>query len=201
MLFRSGITPRYVTLTALTPYTNGDLTLTAGAASLSTAGAFTGTNLNTPRGWSGTLYYSTENVTSSAGHGFFGPGCAGSLGVSHQTYATRPVTGGTLSVNCNNLPFGIGVMVIGTSNTISGFGPLPVDLGIVGMPGCPLRVSLDATDTVIGAGTTATWNFAIPNNPALAGVLLYNQLAPLDPAANAFGFTLGDAAEIGRAHV
>ena len=190
----NGPYPRYLTLPALTPYSNGDLTVTAGAASLATAGPFTGTNLNTPRGWCGTLYYSTENVAGTAGHGWFGPGCAGTLGVSHQSYVTRPVLGGTLSVNCDNLPFAIGVMVVGTSNTISGFGPLPVDLGILGMPGCPLRVSLDATDTVVGAGTTATWNLAVPITPSLAGALLYNQIAPLDPAANAFGFTMGDAA-------
>lgn len=189
----NGPYPRYVTLPALTPFSNGDLTVTAGAASLATAGPFTGTNLNTPRGWCGTINYQTENVTGFAGHGFFGPGCPGTLGVSHQTYSSRPVVGGTLSVNCDAMPFGIGVMALGTSNTISGFGPLPVDLTFIGMPGCPLRVSLDATDTVVGLAPNATWNFAIPNNPALSGVLLYNQLAVLD-TANAFGFVMGDAA-------
>ncbi len=189
-----GIAPRYLTLTALTTYANTDLSLTAGAASLSTAGAFTGTNLNSPRGWSGTIYYGTNNITGASGHGFFGKGCVGSLGIAHQTYVTLPQLGGNLSVTVDNMPFAIGVMAIGTSNTISGFGPLPVDLAIVGAPGCPLRVSLDATDTFVGVGTTATWSFPIPNLPVLNGVLLYNQPAILDPAANAFGFTMGDAA-------
>ncbi len=189
-----GIPPRSVTLPALTTYANADLSLTAGSSSLSTGGAFSGTNLNTLRGWGGTLYYTTQNVTGTAGHGFFGPGCAGTLGVSHQTYSSRPVIGSTLSVDVDALLLGIGVMVIGTSNTISGFGPLPVDLGLLGAPGCPLRVSLDATETVLGAGNTATWNFPIPNDLALAGVLIFNQLAVFDPPANAFGFALGDAA-------
>ena len=189
-----GAYPRYVTQGALTTWSNGDLSLTAGAASLSTAGPFTGTNLNSPRSWAGTLYYGTHNLTGLAGHGFFGPGCAGTAGVSHQQYTTPPQIGGTLSVNCNNMPFAIGLMVIGVSNTVSGIGPLPVDLGIIGAPGCPLRVSADALDTVIGVGTTATWNFPIPNVPALSGTLLYNQLAVLDPAANPFGFVTGDAA-------
>ncbi|MBL8754569.1 MAG: PKD domain-containing protein [Planctomycetes bacterium] len=189
-----GAYPRYVTQTALTTWATADLSLTAGAASLSTAGAFTGTNLNSPRSWSGTLYYGTHNLTGAAGHGFFGQGCSGSAGISHQQYVTPPQLGGTLSINCDNLPFAIGVMIVGTSNTISGFGPLPVDLGIVGAPGCPLRVSVDGTDTVVGVGTTATWNFPIPNVPALNGLLFYNQLAVLDPAANAFGLVIGDAA-------
>ena len=189
-----GITPRYLTLTGLTPYANGDLTLTAGAASLSTAGAFTGTNLNSPRAWAGTIYYDTHNVSGAAGHGFFGPGCAGSLPASHQTYITRPVIGGTLSVAIDNLPFDLGVMVVGLSNSISGLGPLPLDLGLIGAPGCPLRVSPDGTATVVGAGNTATWSFPIPNTATLSGLLLYNQMAVLDPAANAFGFVTGDAA-------
>jgi PKD repeat protein len=191
-----GIAPRYLTVGTLTTYANSDLSLTAGSSAVTTVGPFQGTSttVNSPRAWSGTLYYGTHNVTGLAGHGFFGQGCAGTLPISHQQYVTPPQLGGTLSINCDNLPFGIGVMVVGTSNTISGFGPLPVDLGIVGAPGCPLRVSVDGTDTVVGAGTTATWNFAIPNVLALNGLLFYNQLAVLDPAANPFGLVVGDAA-------
>jgi hypothetical protein len=92
------------------------------------------------------------------------------------------------------MPFAIGVMVVGTSNTWSGLGPLPIDLGIVGAPGCPLRVSLDHTATVVGSGTSATWSMNLPSAPWLSGALFYNQLAVLDPAANAFGFVVGDAA-------
>ncbi|MBL8753497.1 MAG: PKD domain-containing protein [Planctomycetes bacterium] len=192
----TGIVPRYVTVAALTTVGNGDLSLTGGSAAATTVAPFQGTTttVNTPRLWSGTLYYGTHNVTGLAGHGFFGQGCAGTAGISHQTYITRPTLGGMLSVDSNNLPFGIGVMVIGVSNTISGFGPLPVDLGFAGAPGCPLRVSIDATDAVIGVGTTAVWNFPVPNVLALNGLLFYNQMAVLDPAANAFGLVVGDAA-------
>jgi PKD repeat protein len=191
-----GMTPRYFGTgsTPIPPVGNGDLVLTPGSASLSTAGAFTGTNLNTPRQWCGILYYGTHNVTGLAGHGWFGPGCAGTAGRSNQSYVTAPTLGGTLSVDCNNMPFAIGVMVVGTSNTWSGLGPLPIDLGIVGAPGCPLRVSLDHTATVVGSGTSATWSMNLPSAPWLSGALFYNQLAVLDPAANAFGFVVGDAA-------
>jgi len=188
-----GAYPRYVTLPALTTFANGDLSLTAGAASLSTAGAFTGTNLNSPRGWAGTLYYSTNNVGNLAGYGWFGPGCPGTLGPISITATSQPQIGGVLSTNLNNLQFGIAVMVLGLSNTLSGGAiPLPLDLGLLGASGCPLRVSLDATDTVVGVAPNATWNFAIPNNPLLMGFKLYNQAASLDPI-NAFGFAMSNA--------
>jgi PKD repeat protein len=187
-----GAYPRYVTQAALTTWSNGDLSLTAGAASLSTLGAFTGTNLNSPRSWAGTLYYGTNNVTSLAGYGWFGPGCPGSVGQSHLVNTTQPQLGGTLSVNVSNMQFAVGLMIIGLSNTISGFGPLPVDLTGLGMPGCPLRVSLDATDAVIGVGTSATWNFPIPNSAPLVGMLLYNQCANFD-TINTFGMVVSDA--------
>lgn len=187
-----GAYPRYVTQAALTTWSNADLSLTAGAASLSTAGAFTGTNLNSPRSWAGTLYYTTNNVTSLAGYGFFGPGCPGTVGQSHLVNTTTPQLGGMLSVNVSNMQFGIGLMIIGLSNTISGLGPLPADLTVIGMPGCPLRVSLDATDAVVGIGTSATWNFFIPNSPPLIGMLLYNQSANFD-TINPFGMVLSDA--------
>ena len=61
------------------------------------------------------------------------------------------------------------------------------------MPACPLRVSLDLTDAVIGAGTSATWNFGIPNSPPLIGMLIYTQCANFD-TINAFGMVLSDAA-------
>jgi hypothetical protein len=169
------------------------LNLTAGAASLSTAGAFTGTNLNTPRGWSGSLYYETNNLTGAAGYGWFGQGCAGTLGISSVAHTAEPVVGGTLQTNVNNLEFGIAIMVLGLSNTLSGgVLPLPLDLGILGAPGCNLRVSLDVTEALIGLGPTVPWNFAIPNNPALIGTKIYNQAAPLT-SVNAFGFVMSHA--------
>ncbi|HEX6812736.1 MAG TPA: PKD domain-containing protein [Planctomycetota bacterium] len=184
-----GAYPRYVTQTTPLTWSTADLSLTAGSASLSTAGPFTGTNLNSPRGWAGTVYYVTQNTHGVAGHGFFAPGCAGTLGVSHQTYVTRPAIGSTMSVQVGGLPFGVAVMVIGVTRF-----PVPVDLGIIGAPGCPLYISLDATETLVSAPPTATWNFGIPNVPAIAGTLLYNQAAVLDPAANPFGFVMGDGA-------
>jgi hypothetical protein len=72
--------------------------------------------------------------------------------------------------------------------------PAPVDLGIIGMPGCPLRISPDVTATLVGVGTTASMLFPVPNVPALIGVQIYTQALSLDPALNPFGFSISDAA-------
>lgn len=191
-----GVNPRYVTLTSIATVGNGDLSLTLGSAAATTTAPFQGTSttVNTPRMWSGTIYYGTHNITGQAGFGWYGPGCASSLGVTHQTYVTPPTLGGTLTIQLDNMPYALGVIVVGLSRTTSAFGPLPFDLGIIGAPGCPLRVSPDATGTVLGSGTGAVWSFGIPVNPALQGALLYDQVAVFDPAANALGFAFSDAA-------
>ncbi|MFN6146882.1 MAG: PKD domain-containing protein [Planctomycetota bacterium] len=176
-----------------TVYSNTDLTLTLGAAQATTTAPFTGGSPFTPRVWNGTIYYETHNVFGGAAYGWFGNGCNGTLGMTSMPASAQPTLGGTLTVGLDNLAVGLAVMVLGTSNTAGPLGPLPLDLGILGAPGCPLRVSVDATDTVVGAGTTATWNFTVPNALPLSGVKLYNQAAVLDPALNAFGFALSRA--------
>jgi hypothetical protein len=180
-------------LSGANTYGNGDLSLTTGTAQATSAGPFTG-GLLTPRTWSGTLYYGTNNVTNLAGYGWFGQGCASTLGTTSIANTNQPTLGGTLTTNVDNLPFGLAVMVLGLSNTVTGGAiPLPLDLGFLGAAGCSLRVSLDVTETVVGVAPTASWTFTIPNNPALMGFLLYNQAAVFDPAANAFGFALSHA--------
>ena len=190
-----GITARYISLTVPTTYGNGDLALTAGSASLSTAGAFTGTNLNTPRAWCGTLYYSTHNIAGQAGYGFFAPGCAGSMGVSHLA-GNAPQLGTPLNVTIDNLPLSAAIMLTGFSRTTSAFGPLPLDLTPFGAPGCVGRVSPDATLFVFGAGNTANWGFTVPNDPSLSGLPMYNQAIAVDPGFNALGGVTSDAAAL-----
>lgn len=170
-------------------YSNNDLTLTLGA---SQGTAFTSA-LATPRTWNGVLHYSTCMNGGDAGYGFFAAGCAGTLPVTTQHHQSRPVLGQTLTVNLDNLPLGVAVMVIGLSNTTSGFGPLPFDLGLLGAPGCMAHVSLDATVFLAGTGNSATWNLGIPNNPALQCRQFYTQPLVVDPTVNALGLVAGDA--------
>ncbi len=62
------------------------------------------------------------------------------------------------------------------------------------MTGCSQYVDALVLDYVTGGTTTATWSWAIPNNPILFGYEFYNQGFSLDPSANSFGFVASNAA-------
>jgi hypothetical protein len=123
----------------------------------------------------------------------FGSGCAGMLGVPGNVPVTAANVGQTLSVDLTNLPFDAAVFMLGFSNTTSTLGPLPVDLGVLGAPGCFGRVSPDITGFILGAGGVANYSVAIPDVPNLfVGVPLYTQGLVFD-TVNALGFTTSDA--------
>ncbi len=82
----------------------------------------------------------------------------------------------------------------GVSNTVSSVGPLPIDLTVLGAPGCLARVSLDAPVVLVGTAGTATFAFNVPNDPGILGLQFYAQGLSLDPAANALGLVTIDAA-------
>lgn len=122
----------------------------------------------------------------------FGAGCPGTLGVSTLAAAigSRPALGTTFTAEATNLPFGIAVIDVGFSNTVtSGGAPLPLSLSFVGMTGCSLLVDPLATFAMVGAGTVASWSWALPNNSSLFAAQFFAQAFPLDPAANTLGFT------------
>lgn len=126
----------------------------------------------------------------------FGSGCAGTLGQSLLSAATgsRPALGSTFTVEASNLPFGLAVLDIGLSSTMTGGGiPLPLDLSFLGMAGCSLFVDPLATFVMSGAGSTASWSWALPSSQNLFGVAFFMQAFPLDLAANPFGFTASNA--------
>lgn len=183
-----GIAPSYVPLPAPTTMANGDLSLNLGSSGNTSQAPFTGlfTTVYSPRAWSGTIYYSSHDFDGNAGAGFFGQGCTGTLGVSHQAIVSPPQLGGALGTAVSNMPFALGLMAIGTTQT-------QVDLGFLGAAGCTLRATPDALMTMLGGGTTVSFTFAIPSNPTLSGLQFYNQAAVYDPTANAFGFVMSDA--------
>ena len=169
---------------------NGDLAIVGGSVK---TGIFNGTQ-TASRPWCGTLHYDTAGTGGSAGYGFFGSGCPTSAAaISGQVLQSPPVIGGVLSVDVTNLPANIGIMIAGLSNSVSAFGPLPLDVTLIGIPGCFARVSLDGTAVVAGAGGVANWLLPIPAQANLAGFQLYTQCLVLDPPVNAFGAVLGDA--------
>jgi len=72
--------------------------------------------------------------------------------------------------------------------------PLPLDLAVVGAPGCVNRTSADVTlffglDPQ-GAHTVV---IALPNIPGLMGMPFYNQVVVMLPAANPLGMLVSNA--------
>lgn len=128
-----------------------------------------------------------------ARYGFFGAGCAGSMGTSRLSVNHPPAVGTSMTVTANNLPQSLGIMITGFSRTISAVGPLPISTAPFGTPGCLGRVSPDATLFLLGSANSASTVFVVPNSVVLIGMQLFNQAVPLDPGFNALGATFGDA--------
>jgi hypothetical protein len=143
-----------------------------------------------------------QDASPTATYGPFGAGCAGTLGVPSLVASpgSRPQLGATFTAILGNLPFGIAVLDVGLSNQlIGGTVPLPLPLASIGMPGCSLLVDPLVSLVLVGAGSSASWSLAVPNQQSLFGVQFFSQAFSLDPAANAFGFaaSAGTTATVG----
>ncbi|MFT4512745.1 MAG: PKD repeat protein [Planctomycetota bacterium] len=183
-----GASPTYSNVGAPFVVSNSDVTITAGLSQGEpvfdpAAATFS------PRVANIALHYSTSQATGAAGYGYIGSGCAGTLGVPTNVANAQPVLGGTAQFAVDNLPLGIGIMALGTARSVP-----PIDLAIVGMPGCPLHHNAAVLLTMLGAGTSATFDFPIPNNPMFIGTQIFTQAASLDVGLNTLGFALSDAA-------
>jgi hypothetical protein len=130
-----------------------------------------------------------------ATYAVFGAGCTGTAGRPTNGISAVPQLGTTPVITFGNLPAPyIAVGVLGLSNTAAGAIPLPVDLAILGAPGCNARVSLDVTIGLAGAAGSASLQFPIANNPVFLGFAFYTQALVLDPPLNALGLSTSDAA-------
>ena len=146
--------------------------------------------------------FAVDNVriTYAAAYTTFGTGCPGALGTPTLAAApgSFPTLGGALNVQLGNLPFGVGLMITGLSNTLFGGAiPLPFPLAGLGYPGCDLLVDPLLIDTVVGPGTSATWTFPIPLHPAFAGFTFHNQGASLQAGTPMLAFSNGGTAVLG----
>jgi hypothetical protein len=101
-----------------------------------------------------------------------------------------PRIGTPFQLTLCNLPQNVALLAMGWQRL-----PAPVSLASVGMPGCTLEISPDATAILVGQGGCASWSLAIPDAPSLVGVRYYNQALVLDQSANAFGAVMSAAAE------
>ena len=128
----------------------------------------------------------------------FGGGCPGSnlLGPA-LGFTGPPALGATFGVTvANALPNAGVLLIIGTSRAADPFGPLPRDLGFLGMPGCNQYVDLMITVFTFANGSgAAQLNITLPSNPIFAGTRLPMQWLCLDARANAFGATTSSGGE------
>lgn len=126
----------------------------------------------------------------------FGAGCVGSGGVPALASATAPRLGSTFSSTLSSLAPGaaFAAVVTGLSKTTSALGALPVDLSVLGMPGCALHVSTDVVTFLPVTGGVATWNLALPNTASFVGTRFHQQGLSLDAGLNAAGAAASNAA-------
>jgi|GEM_PF-4203105 len=178
------------------PYGNSDLVIHPNGAGCSVTTGVLGPCAFTPRLWNGRLTYETCSFSGNAAAGPFSNGCANSVGVVPSlSVMSMPQLGGSYDLELDpGLPTpGVGVLVIGLSKDLFNGLPLPLDLAILGAPGCNLATSADLTQVAPTAGAPAMVSIPIPSNPTLQCFQLYQQAAVLDPTANAFGFVLSNA--------
>lgn len=129
-----------------------------------------------------------------------GNGCSGTLAVAPDVEAIRGQ-----AASLNN-PFTVrfeGAPVGATAFGILGFDPnayygvpLPIDLSILGAPGCMMRVGPDLTMPIPIVGNEAMWTLVIPDNPLLVGGSFYQQAAFIAPGENALGLLFSAASHV-----
>lgn len=124
----------------------------------------------------------------------FGTACAGHTSppeLSVDALAPARIGAAMLWQGAGLRPNGLVILVEGLSDTTWSGGVLPQDLGFVGMPGCPLLVSPDASRWAIAtASGEATFALPLPNSPSFLGLALFGQLAVEDPTRNAAGLAV-----------
>ncbi len=127
----------------------------------------------------------------------FGAGCgANPIGAPVLSASPRPRIGGTFDVTGSNLPQGASLptfLVIGISNSSWNGTPLPLDLTIIGAPGCNLLASFDVV-VPAGNGSLAV-KVPMPTDPKLIGVKFYMQGYAIFPSANAANLILTNGIE------
>lgn len=179
------------------PYGNADIVIHPNGTGCSSS-SILGPCGNTPRLWNGLLAYEKCSFTNNAVAGTYSSGCANSAGiVPSMSVAAVPQLGGTFQVDVDAglaaAPATAVVIVVGANKSVYNGLPLPLDLGIIGAPGCFLATEALGTALLIAAPGANPWTYPIPNNLALMCFEFYLQGAVLDPAANAFGFVVSNA--------
>src|SRR5262249_35517990 len=124
-----------------------------------------------------------------------GAGCAGSNGTPLLTAVGTPEIAHSVTYQVANAPAtALSIAAVGFDNVTWGSVPRPLDLGVVGAPGCVLRIDAAVLEPgVTTASGVRSYLVAFPNTSSLIGAQLFSQYLLLDPPANAFDWTISNA--------
>jgi hypothetical protein len=132
----------------------------------------------------------------------FGAGCPGSNGVPSLAAEgdSLPWIGDTFKAALANLgtstQLNLPFVFLGDSRIAWGNVTLPLDLGLIGMPGCTLYANPLLVFPLQNTAGRATWSASIPYDTSYAGVSLFAQAGVTSPGANALGVVLSNAGEL-----
>jgi hypothetical protein len=86
--------------------------------------------------------------------------------------------------------------ILGTFETpLPGGLPLPIDLGIIGMPGCTLYTGIQRQYGLVISGGRAEWTIDLPWDASFLGYTFFQQAVVLAPGANPLGLITSNALE------
>lgn len=132
--------------------------------------------------------------------GTFGQGCAGASGTPILAFSGTPDLGAAVTATVTNtdpLVDSFGVLMLGVSDTSWNGTPLPVDLGLAGLPGCALRIAPELQFSLTTNFGTAALLLAIPNQVPFLGASFYGQYFAFDAtAANGGGIVTTNGARM-----
>ncbi len=128
-----------------------------------------------------------------------GAGCAGPSGTPMllPQVGSLPQLGSTFTLRLSyGNGTGVGLLAAGLSNVTWSGGSLPVDLGLIGMPGCQGFTSAEWTSAIVLTNGIGLLHWSLPAAPTLAGYRFHAQGLVLDPAANPFGAVTSGSGEV-----
>ena len=113
-----------------------------------------------------------------------------------------PELGASFDINLDQaLPNTSAALFFGASKTIWNGVPLPIDLGVVGGPGCMIHASGEVIVPLpVDASGAASMTLSLPNVSALVAAQFHNQFYVADPLANQLGsaWTNGGTGVVGQ---
>jgi hypothetical protein len=124
------------------------------------------------RDYAGNVAPAADAIFYHAPIAYFGSSCSGAAGPPLLLLSGLPGIGKPMTAHVVNSTASQCWVGWGYSKTSLGGLPLPIDLGIVGSPGCQVYISFDGA---LGQGAPGPFPFVVPDSPAIVGQTFYVQ--------------------------